>query len=203
MIDINGDGILDTYTDNIGTLANKPTNIGYVNTEFLDVHANMRFDTPIGALSFTPNLTFTLKYDFPVGGTAGRDGLCPPPEGICSAIGRSIGMGFNGVTSMPHWQGSFPVTLNVNNNDFRVVARYRDSLNTAFEDLNDNQKAVFIHEEGQWTLDVNWSYRFNQGSTISLFVNNAFATDPPDQGSARFDRRRREYGLQFRHSFEN
>ena len=75
-------------------------------------------------------------------------------------------MGFNGVTSMPHWQGSFPVTLNVNNNDIRVIARYRDSLNTAFEDLNDNQKAVFIHEEGQ--------------------------TDPPDQGSARFDRRRRE-----------
>ena len=151
VFDVNGDGILDTTTDNIGTLANKPTNIGFLDAQFFDLHANMRFDTPIGALTFSPNLTFTLKYEFPVGGAAGRDDLCPPPEGVCSSIGRSLGMGFNGVQDMPHWQGSFPVTLDVNNNRFRVIARYRDSLNAATGDLSDNQAAVFVHEEGLWT----------------------------------------------------
>ncbi len=203
VFDVNGDGILDTYTDNIGTLANRPSNIGFLNAQFFDLHANMRFDTPIGALTFSPNVTFTLQYDFPVGGAAGRDGLCPPPEGICSSIGRSLGMGFNGVTNMPHWQGSFPVTLNLNNNRFRMIARYRDSLNKQVEDLSDNASHSFVHEEGMWTLDFNWAYEFNQGSSIAVSVNNMFATDPPDQGGSRFNRRRREFGLQFRHSFDN
>ncbi len=204
VFDVNGDGILDTITDNIGTLANKPTNIGFVDAQFFDLHANMRFDTPIGALTFSPNLTFTLQYDFPVGGAAGREGLCPPPEGICSSIGRSLGMGFNGVTSMPHWQGTFPVTLNVGNNQsFRIIARYRDSLNTDIDDLTDEQAATFTRASGQWTADLNWSYQFSQGSSIAVSVNNLFATDPPDQGGARFNRRRREFGLQFRHSFDN
>ena len=130
--DVNGDGILDTTRNNIATLLNSPVNIGYVNTQFLDLYANMRFDTPLGPLSFNPAVTFTLQYDFPVGEVGGRDGLCPPPEGVCSAIGRQLGMGFNGVTSMPHWQGIFPVMLNVNN--FRVVTRYRDGLNEAYQD---------------------------------------------------------------------
>jgi iron complex outermembrane receptor protein len=197
------DGLLHTTTDNIGTLANKPTNIGFLDAQFLDVHANMRFDTPVGALTFSPNATLTLQYDFPVGGAAGRDDLCPPPEGVCSAIGRNLGMGFNGVTNMPHWQGNFPVTLNVNNNNFRVIARYRDSLNTAAGDLAENAAQTFVHEEGQWTVDLNWTYQFDQGSSLAFSVNNAFATDPPEQSGARFDRRRREIGLQFRHSFDN
>ena len=33
----------------------------------------MPFDTPVWAVSFTPQVTFTLQYDFPVGGVAGRD----------------------------------------------------------------------------------------------------------------------------------
>ena len=199
----NGDGVLDTITDNIGTLANKPTNIGFVDTQFLDVRANMRFDTPVGAVSFTPSVTFTLQYDFPVGGVAGRDDLCPPPEGVCSAIGRNLGMGFNGVTNMPHWQGTFSVVLNNGNHRVRVTPRYRDSLNTAYGDLSDDAQIGWTHEQGQWTLATNYSYQFPQGSSVALTINNLFATDPPEQSGARFDRRRPEIGFQFRHSFEN
>ena len=203
VFDVNGDGIRDTITDNIATLANKPTNIGFLNAQFLDLRANIRFDSPIGPVNFTPQVTLTLQYDFPVGGAAGRDGLCPPPEGVCSAIGRNLGMGFNGVTNMPHWQGSFPVALNIGNHRVRLIPRYRDSMNTAFDDLSDNQLVSFSHEEGQWTLNGNWNYQFNQGSSLAFTVSNLFATDPPQQSGARFDRRRREYGLQFRHSFDN
>ncbi|MGI9257240.1 MAG: TonB-dependent receptor plug domain-containing protein [Gammaproteobacteria bacterium] len=197
------DGLLHTTTDNIGTLSNKPTNIGFLDAQFFDLHANMNFDTPIGAINFTPNVTFTLKYDFPVGGAGGRNDLCPPPEGICSSIGRNLGMGFNGVTNMPHWQGTFPVTLNYNNHRFRAIPRYRDSLNSATGDLSEAQRAVFVHEEGLWTLDLNYNYQFNQGSSLAFSIYNAFATDPPEQSGARFNRRRREVGIQFRHSFDN
>ena len=105
---------------------------------------------------------------------------------------------------MPHWQGTFPVTLNVgNNHSFRVIARYRDSLNTDVDDLTDEQIIGWTRASGQWTADLNYNYQFNQGSSISVSVSNLFATDPPDQGGARFNRRRREFGLQFRHSFDN
>ena len=104
---------------------------------------------------------------------------------------------------MPHWQGNFPVTLNMNNHNFRVIARYRDSLNEAAEDLSANEASVFVRDDPQITVDLNWTYAFNQGSSIALSVNNAFASDPPEQNGARFDRRRREFGLQFRHSFDN
>jgi hypothetical protein len=97
------------------------------------------------------------------------------------------------------------VTLNVNNNNFRVVARYRDGLNTAVEDLNVESRAtqVWVRDEGQLTIDFNWSYAFNQGSTVAFSVLNLFAEEPPEQGASRFNRRRREIGLQFRHSFDS
>ena len=204
VFDVDGDGVLDTTRNNIATLRNAPVNIGYVDTEWLDVHATMRFDTAWGALTFSPSATFALTYDFPVGGIGGRDGLCPPPEGVCSSIGRQLGMGFNGVQSVPHWQGVFPVTLNVNNNNFRVVTRYRDGLNTAVEDLNSESRAtnVWTRDEGQLTIDFNWNYSFSQGSSVAVSVLNLFAQEPPDQGASRFNRRRREIGLQFRHSFD-
>ena len=77
-----------------------------------------------------------------------REGLCPPPDGICSAIGRNMGMGFNGVTNMPHWQGTFAVALNTGNHRVRFVPRYRDSLNTAYDDLSENQLVGWTHEAG-------------------------------------------------------
>ena len=200
--DVDGDGVLDTTRQNIATLLNSPVNIGYIDTQFFDLNANMNFDTPIGSLNFRPSLTFTLKYDFPLGGIGGRDGLCS--DGVCSGIGRSFGMGFNGVTDMPHWQGVFPATLNLNNQDIRVVARYRDGLNNAIEDLPQDEflTARWERDEGQLTIDVNWAYRFNQGSSVALSVYNLISSDPPAQDAQRFNQRRREIGLQFRHSFD-
>ena len=93
--DVDGDGVLDTTRQNIATLLNSPVNIGYIDTQFFDLYSNMNFDTPIGPLNFRPSLTFTLQYDFPLGDIGGRDGLCT--DGVCSGIGRSFGMGFNGV----------------------------------------------------------------------------------------------------------
>jgi len=113
-------------------------------------------------------------------------------------------MGFNGVTDMPHWQGVFPLSLNVNNHDFRVVTRYRDGLNEAIEDLSQDEFLTLRWErdEGQFTIDFNWAYRFDQGSTLALSIYNLFASDPPAQDAQRFNQRRREIGLQFRHSFD-
>ena len=200
--DVDGDGVLDTTRQNIATLLNSPVNIGYIDTQFFDLYANMNFDTPIGPMNFRPSLTFTLQYDFPLGDIGGRDGLCT--DGVCSGIGRSFGMGFNGVTDMPHWQGVFPATFSLNNQDIRVVARYRDGLNNAFDDLPQDEflTARWERDEGQLTIDVNWAYRFNQGSSVALSVYNLFSTDPPAQDAQRFNQRRREIGLQFRHSFD-
>ena len=45
--DVDGDGVLDTTRQNIATLLNSPVNIGYIDTQFLDLNANMNFDTPM------------------------------------------------------------------------------------------------------------------------------------------------------------
>ena len=199
---VNGVDVIENT--NLNVLASKPKNLGFLDADFLDVRTNMRFDTPIGLVTFSPSATMTLRYEFPVDDVVGRAGLCP--DGLCSAVGRQLGRGFaNGVNSMPHWQGVFPVMLGVGNHNIRFIARYRDSLNGAIEDfVPSDSTPVFIHEEGQWTGDLNWNYTFNQGgTTVGLSINNLFATDPPDHGSSRYDRRRREFGLQFRHTFEN
>lgn len=59
-------------------MVTSPTNLDYLNAEFVDLHANMNFDTRIGRLSFTPNITITTKYEFPLPeGEPARAGLCP------------------------------------------------------------------------------------------------------------------------------
>ncbi len=190
---------------NLGLIVSQPINLGYLDAEFLDLRANMRLDTGIGALSFTPSVTFVTKYEFPLPErVGGRDGLCP--GGLCSAIGRNIGRGFaNGISSMPRWQGNFPVTLTTGDHRFRVNASYRDSLNEAVEDLDPSAAATanFVHEDGQWVVDVQWTWQFTEGTSIGFSSRNLFATEPPLHQAARFNRRLREYSLQFRHSFAN
>ena len=95
-------------------------------------------------------------------------------------------MGFNGVTNMPHWQGSFPISADIGNHRVRLTPRYRDSMNTAYDDLSDDQRVGFNHNEGQWLLNVNWSYQFNQGSNVAFTVSNLFATDPTAAGRRPF-----------------
>ena len=153
--------------------------------------------------------TITTKYQFPNAfNTVGVTFLCP--DGLCDGIARDInattGMGgnFNGVTAMPHWQGNLPIVWNVNGaHSLRFTANYRDSLNAKFRDLGAADAAVFTHEEGRWTANVNYTWLFGAGASLAFAVQNLFQTDPPEAEGTRFNRRQREYGLQFRYSLEN
>lgn len=194
--------------DNVARIVGRVGNLGYLEAEFLDIRAALNFDVPFGSIRFTPQAAFTLHYEFPnalMG--AGVETLCP--DLVCDAIGRNInatvgmGGGFNGVTSMPHWQGSLPLLINFRgDHTLRINANYRDSLNAQYEDLNEAQQSVFFHEGGQLIMNANYIYRFNNGGSLNFFVQNLFATEPPDSQGARFFRRLREYGLQYRQSFE-
>ena len=190
---------------NIGLVVSQPTNLDYLNAEFLDVHSRMSFDTRIGALSFTPRVTFTTTYEFPLpAGVAQRSGLCP--NDLCSAIGRTIGMGFaNGVNNMPHWQGAFPLSLRMGNHTVRLNTSYRDSLNSDYDDLDPTAAAtaLFVHEEGQWLFDVSWNMQINAAANVGFSTRNLFATEPPATSAARFNRRLREYAVQFRYTLGN
>jgi iron complex outermembrane receptor protein len=190
--------------DNIGLIVSTPTNLGFLNTEYLDLRANMSFDTPIGQLTFSPSVALVLTYEFPLPDGTSADALCP--GGLCSSIARNIGMGFsNGINSIPRWQGNFPVTISYGDHRFRLNTIYRDGLNSEVGDLNPTAPATanFVHEEGQWQFDVQWNWQITPKTSLGLASQNLFATEPPAQQAARFNRRNREYVLTFRHSFNN
>jgi iron complex outermembrane receptor protein len=181
-----------------------PTNLDYLDAAFLDVHARMNWDTSIGALSFTPSVTYVTEYEFPLPeGAVARDGLCP--NDICSSIARNVGMGFsNGINNMPRWQGNFPVNLSVGNHNFRLNTSYRDSLNDDVQDLDPTAAATanFEHEEGQWLVDLQWNWQINNAASVGFSTRNLLATEPPETSSNRFSRRLREYTLQFRYRLD-
>ena len=188
---------------NIALIVTYPENLDFLNAEFLDMYSNMNFDTGVGRLSFSPRFTLTTRYDFPLPAGAGaRPGLCP--DDLCSSIGRSIGMGFsNGINNMPHWQGNFPLSLNRGDHRVRLNVSYRDGLNAHYDDLTtDVAREAFTHEEGQWLLDLQWNWQFMPAASFGLATRNLFATEPPQNNSARYNRRLREYVLQFRYTFE-
>ena len=190
---------------NIGLIVSKPTNLDYLNAEFVDLHSRMTFDTRVGMVSFAPRVTFTTTYEFPLpAGVVQRSGMCP--NDLCSAIGRSIGMGFaNGVNNMPHWQGAFPLSLSIRNHTVRLNTSYRDSLNNDYDDLDPTaaSTALFVHEEGQWLFDVSWNMQINAAASVGFSTRNLFATEPPAVSAARFNRRLREYAVQFRYTLGN
>ena len=189
--------------DNIALIVTYPENLDFLNAEFLDLYSNMNFDTGVGRLSFAPRFTLTTRYDFPLPAGAGaRPGLCP--DDLCSSIGRNIGMGFsNGINNMPHWQGSFPLSVNRGDHRVRLNVSYRDSLNADYDDLaSDAAIQAFTHEEGQWLLDLQWNWQFMPSASFGLATRNLLATEPPQNQSARYNRRLREYVLQFRYTFE-
>ncbi len=188
---------------NIALIVTYPENLDFLNAEFLDLYSNMNFDTGVGRLSFAPRFTLTTRYDFPLPAGAGaRPGLCP--DDLCSSIGRNIGMGFsNGINNMPHWQGSFPLSVNRGDHRVRLNVSYRDSLNADYDDLaSDAAIQAFTHEEGQWLLDLQWNWQFMPSASFGLATRNLLATEPPQNQSARYNRRLREYVLQFRYTFE-
>ncbi len=194
---------------NLQSVVGYVQNLGYLDAEFLDVRASMVFNAGGGTLRFTPSATFTTKYEFPNSlDASGVDFLCE--GGVCNGISRNIsattgmGGGFNGVTSMPRWQANLPLNWNLNSmHSVRLTANYRDSLNAQVEDLTEAQLGAFNHEEGQWTLNGNYTWNASSGISLSFFVNNIFSTDPPATQGQRFNRRQREYGLRFRYSQQN
>lgn len=190
--------------DNIGLIVSSPENLGFLNTEFLDLRANMGWDTGIGQLTFSPNVSIVLTYEFPVPDGVSAPALCP--GGLCSSVARNIGMGFsNGINNIPRWQGNFPLTLVRGPHQFRLNPTYRDSLNSEVGDLDPDAAATaaFTHEEGQWVVDLQWNWQITDGTSIGVAARNLFATEPPTQQSARFNRRNRSCTLTFRHSFDN
>ena len=203
IVPANPDFVIDQT--NIGLIVSQPTNLDYLNAEFVDLHSRMSFDTGIGPLTFTPRVTLTTTYEFPLpAGVAQRSGMCP--NDLCSAIGRNIGMGFaNGVNNMPHWQGSFPLSLRVRNHSIRLSTSYRDSLNNDYDDLDPEaaSTALFVHEEGQWLFDLSWNMQINAAANVGFATRNLFATEPPAISAARFNRRQREYVVQFRYTLGN
>ena len=82
-------------------------------------------------------------------------------------------------------------------------ATYRDSLNAQYDDLDEANRGVYTHEEGQWIVSANYIYGLRNGGSLNFAVQNLFATEPPDRQGGRFYRRLREFGLQYRQSFEN
>ena len=188
---------------NIALIVTYPENLDFLNAEFLDLYSNMNFDTGVGRLSFSPRFTLTTTYEFPLpAGQGARAGLCP--DDLCSSIGRNIGMGFsNGINNMPHWQGNFPLSLNRGDHRVRLNVSYRDSLNADYDDLTtDIAREAFTHEEGQWLIDLAWNWQFMPSASFGLATRNLLATEPPQNQSARYNRRLREYVAQFRYTFD-
>ena len=182
---------------NVALLFAEPVNQGFLNVEALDLRASMFWDTPIGMVSFTPNVSIFTKYEYP------GDAEFQCPGGVCDGVGRTTPRGSSGITDIPRWQGTFNSGLRFGDQNVRLTARYTDSVNAEFGDLSDEDKATFQHVEGLWTLDVNWSWQFSAASSVSASVRNLFAEEPPATGGALFNRNRRTFSLQYQHSFAN
>jgi len=191
------DPALASTWDNVSLLFATPQNADFLNIEAFDLRANMFWDLGIGQLSFTPNISIFTKYEYP--GAASFQ--CP--DGICDGVARTTPRGASGVRPIPRWQGTFTTSLRFGDQNIRVTPRYTDGVNDQFEDLNPTAQANFEHEEGLWTVDVNWGWQFSAGSSVSASVRNLFAQDPPNAGGAIFNRQRRTYSIQYQHSFSN
>jgi len=203
-------------------IVGSPINLGYLNAEYLDLRASMFWDTAIGMLSFTPNVSIVTKYEYPRLGTASADVLCPPSgdptttaDDVCDGVGREAEFSATSVQAMPRWQGTFTAGLSFGDHNVRLTAFYTDGVNipigydedgTYLGDLTDDELATFIHNDGLWTLDLNWFWRFNAASSLNMSVRNLFAEDPPITNSGNnsfFNRNRRTYSVQFTQSFGN
>ena len=188
----------------------QPRNLGYLNVEALDIRANMFWDTPIGMVSFTPNVSIFTKYEFPRGSLANADAMCPASgdpttqdDDVCDGVAREIDFAETSIQSIPRWQGTFTGGLRFGDHNIRLTARYTDGVNLKYEDVLPSQQARFDHEEGIWTLDVNYSWQLSAASGINVSARNVFATEPPANSSSFFNRNLRTYSLQFTHSFAN
>ena len=200
--------LLPNTGDNIGYVESIVANLDYLNAEYLDLRLSISADTGIGPLTFTPTVSIATKYEFPNvdGAVPDNANLCP--DNICDGIGRvyggGMGGGFVGVTTIPRWQGTFPVRMTIGGaHNVSLTARYRDGLNRDVGDLSAADAVTFVRDEGQWSTSANYTYRFTNGASLAFSIDNWYVQDLPEQGGARFNRRSRTYGLNYRHTFEN
>ena len=149
----------------------------------------MFWDTGIGQLSFTPNVSVFTKYEYPTL-TANLD-QCP--DLICDGVGRTRARGSSGFSAIPRWQGTFATSLSFGDHNIRVTPRYTDGINAAFADLNTEQQDNFEFNDGLWTVDVNYSWQLSASATISASARNIFAEEPSAMGGAIFNRNRRTF----------
>ncbi len=191
-------GATDNTFANVALLYAEPINQGFLNVEALDIHASMFWDTAIGMVSFTPNVSIFTAYEYP-----GADTQAQCPGGVCDGVGRTVPRGSSGIVQIPRWAGTFVAGLGLGDQNLRLTARYTDGVNPEFNDLTPEDKLSFQHTDGLWTLDLNWAWQFSSRSNISASVRNMFAEEPPARGGAIFNRNRRTFSLQFRHSFAN
>ncbi len=188
--------------DNVAKVTTKSINLGYLDTEAIDLRARFAWDTGIGLITFEPIVTVVTKYEFPQAGVQGVSGLCP--DGVCDGLGRELPRGFNGVQDMSRWRATMNTNLSLSGGHrLRLTLRYTDSVNPNINDLNDTDRLEFIHEPGLWTSDINWNWQYSPASSISASITNLTSQDPPETGDGLFNRRQRMYTLQYRHSFDN
>ncbi len=176
-----------------------PINGGFLNVGALDLRANMFWDTSIGMVSFSPNVSIVTEYEYD---NPGVDNVqCP--NGVCDGVGRTTARAATGFQSMPRWQGTFTTGLSRGDQNVRVTARYQDAVNPEFDDLSDIQKATFTHDEGVWTADISWFWQFNASSSLNTSIRNVASQDPPANSGVFFNRNRRTFSIQYTHSFAN
>jgi outer membrane receptor protein involved in Fe transport len=185
---------------NIRRVVTAPENREFVNTEQIDLRASFGWDTAIGRLTFVPTATVVTSYELPRGDILGFDETCGPV--VCELVGRNPGGMTFGMASVPRWRMTANTRLNFGNHDLRFTLRYTDATNPAFGDLTDDQKATFVRDDGLLIADLNYNYRFNQGTRVSATIQNLSASIP-DNASGQFNRRRRVFVLQLQHAFGN
>jgi len=196
---------------NVSQIIGSPINLGYLEAEYLDLRANMFWDTRIGMFSFTPNVSIVTKYDYPRQGIASADVLCAPSgdptttaDDVCNGLGREAEFSTTSVQAMPRWQGTFAGALRFGNHNVRLTAFYTDGVNVPIGDLTANERATFTRNEGLWRMDLNWFWRFNAASSLNMSVRNILAeeADPTTSGNGSFfNQNLRTYSIQFTQSF--
>ncbi len=194
-------------------MVGSPENLGYLNVEALDLRGTMFWDTPVGVVSFTPNVSIFTKYEFPRGSIANATGMCPPSgpnasaDDVCDGVGRDVDFAETAIQSIPRWSGTFATSLGFGPHNIRLTPRYTDGINQVFpEDVSADDQLRFVHQDGIWTVDLNYFWTITAASGLNLSVRNLFAEDPPTTSGgnqAFFNRNRRTYSIQFTHSFAN
>ncbi len=141
------------------------TNIGFVETDGIDINASYDMDIGNGSLGFDFGATYVNKFDVDVTG----DGT----ETFDGAGSRNRRNSFN---TMPEWRTNLSATYYTGNHVGRIGLRY------VGEYENDNSGNAPM--DSWTTVDLLYAYTFagllgDGDTTLSIGVNNVLDEDPP------------------------